>query len=59
MGLDVVFYNIYHTLQSILNFLFVFIENNMEYSPALKGGKVSENTAAGNKAELTRKCCCA
>lgn len=59
MGLDVVFYNIYRTLKSILNFLFVFIENNMEYSPACKGGKVSENTAAGNTAELTRQSCCA
>ena len=59
MGSVVVVYNACCTLKSILNFLFAFVEDNMEYSPALEGGKFIENKAAGIKSELTRKSCCA
>lgn len=55
----VVVYNICCSLKFILNFLFAFIENNMEYSLALEGGKFIENKAAGIKSELTGKSCCA
>ena len=54
-----VVYNICCSLKFILNFLFAFIENNMEYSLALEGGKFIENKAAGIKSELTGKSCCA
>ena len=59
MGSVVVVYNACCTLKSILNFLFAFVEDNMEYSPALEGGKFIENKAAGIKSELTKKSCCA
>lgn len=45
-------YNIYHTLKSVLSFLLVFskVTWKVKYSPALKGGKFTENTAVGIKA---------